>query len=174
MTRSPRPPIILASGSPRRRDLLATLGLPFTVLTSGVAEDADPALDPAALARHLARQKAEAVAATLAEGLVIGADTIVALGETILGKPRDADDARQMLRRLRGQRHRVISGLAVIDAAGGQSAVSAVTTRIASCYTNVVGFPLCEVAALLGRFGVVIDAPPPVCALADGSPCPRL
>ncbi len=213
MTAPTPPPIILASGSPRRKTLLATLGLPFTIITSGVDEVIEPGLDPAALVQRLAVSKAAAVADALAEGLVIGADTAVVLDDTILGKPIDAEDAARMLRLLRGQQHRVISGVAVVDAATGRQAASSVTTLvrmngydeaqigdyvvsgepmdkagsyaiqglggvlvagIEGCYNNVVGFPLCEVAALLGQFGVRVNGADPVCALADGSPCPRL
>ncbi len=125
------PPIILASASPRRRALLRALNLPFTVAVSGVDEDAvDPALDPQTMVRLLARQKAEAVAREVRFGLVIGADTTVVLDELALGKPADPDDARAMLRRLRGRLHHVISGVAVIDAASGQTEVGAVITPV--------------------------------------------
>ncbi len=209
-------PVILASASPRRRELMATLGLPYTVLTSNIAEDFDPALSPKEAVRWLARLKAETVAETLDRGVVIGADTIVVVEGVILGKPVDAADAGRMLRLLRGRAHQVISGVAVCDAAASRSvAVSAASTtvhmiactdaqiaayvatgepmdkagsyaiqgaggawisRIEGCYNNVVGFPLCEVVALLEGFGVfpARAAGNPVCARPDGTACPRL
>ncbi|OEF98344.1 Maf family protein [Desulfuribacillus alkaliarsenatis] len=112
--------IILASQSPRRKELLAGLGLSFIVKVSAVDEDQATrdasTLTPAELAQRLSALKAEAVAAHLSEGIVIGADTIVVLGEEILGKPMDANDAEGMLRKLSGKTHLVISGVTVIDA----------------------------------------------------------
>jgi len=111
--------LILASGSPRRRQLLAHLGIPFRVVVPTVEESAAPPASgrPEELAEALALAKAEAVATQEKEGIVIAADTIVVDGETILGKPADGSEARATLRRLRGRTHRVITGLAVIDAA---------------------------------------------------------
>jgi septum formation protein len=127
---NPQPALILASGSPRRRQLLAALGLPFTVVTSGVPEDVAPGIDPVEAVLQLAQRKAEAVAVTLDRGLVIGSDTDVVLDDTILGKPADAADAARMLRLLRGRTHRVISGVAVLDTASGRIALGTVTTLV--------------------------------------------
>lgn len=110
-------PLILASGSPRRRELLGRLGLPFVILPSDVDETVPPGMPPEEVARTLARQKAAAVAPGQPGRVVIGADTVVIPqpGEaTILGKPRDDDDAARMLRALRGRWHRVATGIAVI------------------------------------------------------------
>ena len=110
--RTPR--LILASQSPRRQELLKILNLPFEVIPSGVDETTAPAdLAPASLARWLAEQKAKDLAARCPEAFVIGADTIVVLGEEVMGKPVDPDDARRMLRALAGHIHRVITGIAV-------------------------------------------------------------
>jgi len=109
-------PLILASGSPRRRELLGRLGLPFIVLPSDVDEMVPPGMTPEEVARTLARQKA-AVAAAWPGRVVIGADTVVIPrpGEgMILGKPRDDADASRMLRALRGRWHRVATGIAII------------------------------------------------------------
>jgi septum formation protein len=122
--------LILASGSPRRRTLLSELGVPFSVIVSDVAETADPELNPPEQAIALAEQKARAVAAKLAEGLVLGADTIVVLDGEILGKPVDDEDARRMLRRLAGRPHRVITGIALVDAATGAVSRSVVTSVV--------------------------------------------
>jgi len=126
------PQLILASRSPRRRDLLAHLGVPFRVVVPEVEEDAAPASSgqPEELAEALALAKAEAVARDEGEGIVIAADTIVVDGETILGKPADGAEAAEVLRRLRGREHRVITGLAVVDAASGWRAASHVVTPV--------------------------------------------
>lgn len=107
-------PLILASASPRRRELLARLGLPFDVAPSAVEEVAPVGLAPAAVARELALAKARAVAADWPGRVVIGADTVVALDGVIFGKPRDDAEAATMLRALRGRRHSVSTGVAVV------------------------------------------------------------
>src|SRR5438046_1675891 len=99
--RSKRPPLILASRSPRRRLLLKTLGLPFKVVPSGIAETSEERR-PERLVQDLARRKAQAVAKRLGEGLVLGADTLVIVGKEVLGQPRDASEAYRMLYRLSG------------------------------------------------------------------------
>ncbi len=114
-TQAPR--IILASASPRRRELLSTFGLPFDVLPSEVDESVDAATEaagPAHVAEMLALRKARVVAASHPDALVIGSDTIVVLDGQLLGKPADTDAARTMLRSLRGRAHDVISGVAVV------------------------------------------------------------
>lgn len=110
---------ILASASPRRRDILSHLGLPFTVRVADVDEQSDEP-NGAALVELLARRKALAVAHTLTEQekregtVVLAADTVVLDPDGhILGKPRDAEDARRMLRTLSGRTHSVVSGVAV-------------------------------------------------------------
>ncbi|MFC4455710.1 Maf family protein [Deinococcus sonorensis] len=107
--------LILASGSPRRRDLLTGLGLTFTVVVSDLDEVSDETA-PERVAEDLARQKARAVAERHPDALVIAADTLVALDGQILGKPRDTAENRVFLSRLSGQRHQVYSGVAVMDA----------------------------------------------------------
>jgi predicted house-cleaning NTP pyrophosphatase (Maf/HAM1 superfamily) len=116
--------LILASRSPRRRQFLAHLGLPFRVVIPQVEEDIAPIAtgQPEDLAEDLALAKAEAVAREEREGIVIAADTIVVDGDAILGKPADDLEAAATLRRLRGRAHRVITGLAVVDAGSGQLA----------------------------------------------------
>ena len=112
--------IILASQSPRRKQLLQGLGLSFIVISSSVDEDdvvskLSPET-PVELVRVLSESKAKAVAEMLSEGLVIGADTIVVLDQEVLGKPKSSQDARQMLQRLSGRTHAVISGVTIVDA----------------------------------------------------------
>lgn len=109
--------MILASGSPRRRDLLANLGVSFRVIVSGEAEDS-PERDPARLAGELAALKARAVAQSHPDAVVIAADTVVALGEELLGKPADEAENRAFVRRLAGRTHQVYTGVTVLS--GGQ------------------------------------------------------
>ena len=118
MTPSETPKIILASTSPRRRELLGRLGLPFEVVVSRYDEAllSPNGLAPAAYVQTLARGKAEEVAGRLADpsALVIGADTTVTLDGQFLNKPTDAADAARMLRALSGRTHEVYTGLCVI------------------------------------------------------------
>ncbi|MCS6841342.1 MAG: Maf family protein [Roseiflexus sp.] len=124
----PSPPLALASASPRRRELLAYLGVPFRVIATDAEEHAHPpppeivaALPPLALPLFdhptlRAWRKASAACASAPDSVIIGADTIVTLEGEVLNKPIDPDDARRMLRRLSGKTHTVYTGLAVIDA----------------------------------------------------------
>jgi septum formation protein len=109
--------LVLASSSPRRRELLGRLGLPFVIVPSDVDETLPDGAEPARAAEGLAIAKARAIAATRPGQTVIGADTIVVLDGTpprILGKPRDDDEAGAMLRALRGRWHSVSTGVAVV------------------------------------------------------------
>ena len=106
-------PLILASASPRRKELLAGIGLPFTVIPAEVTEHEDPDTDPREMVSHNAALKADWVAARHPVATVIGADTTVFVDRTVLNKPRDAAEARAMLRRLSGRSHTVFTGLAV-------------------------------------------------------------
>lgn len=107
--------IILASQSPRRRELLERMGITqFKIIPAQGEERADPNLSPAQLVEELSRQKAAEVAAKADSGsLVIAADTVVALDGRVLGKPRDREDAFAMLSALQGRRHEVYTGLTV-------------------------------------------------------------
>jgi len=124
--------LILGSGSPRRRELLACLGLPFRVVVPDLDEDLPATgLTPDQMAEGLARAKALAIAQHERAGLVLAADTLVIDGETVLGKPRDAVEAAAMLRRLRDREHRVITGLALVDAGRrGPALAGHVTTAV--------------------------------------------
>jgi septum formation protein len=112
-------PLILASGSPRRRELLAALGIPFTVVISNEPEPLLEGIAPREQTVQLALRKARSVASGLSEGWVLGADTIVVLEGEILGKPADPADAVAMLQRLRDRDHEVFTGLALVNAATG-------------------------------------------------------
>lgn len=126
--------LLLASASPRRRDLLTQAGFSFQVESIPVAEDPTPGEDPSHLVQRLAREKAEAVfharATTLSVKtdtplLVLGADTVVVCDEEILGKPLDDEDAARMLRLLSGRTHQVMTGVCLISPAGAEVAVEA-------------------------------------------------
>jgi septum formation protein len=104
--------VVLASGSPRRHELLAQIGVQFAVRVPDIDETPEPGEAPSVYVRRLAFAKAAAVSAAPDE-LVIAADTTVELGGEILGKPLDADDAASMLRRLSARTHRVHTGVAV-------------------------------------------------------------
>lgn len=115
-----RKKLILASQSPRRREILANLGVAFEVVTADT-DESSAECDPRRLVEELSLRKAEAVrAALLQKGydlentVILASDTVVAVDGLILGKPRDEDDAKAMLSRLSGRRHEVISGLALI------------------------------------------------------------
>src|SRR5512141_746928 len=111
------PSLLLASNSPRRRQLLALGGWTFGLDVSNVDETLIPGESPADYVRRLAWQKAQAVLPRAREEhIIIGSDTTVAIHGDILGKPLHEDEARQMLRRLRGNTHQVYTGIAVLRA----------------------------------------------------------
>lgn len=114
-----RPELVLASGSPRRREILTQLGLSFRVQTSQTDETINNLL-PAAAVEQLALRKAKAVAPGCDSALVIGADTVVALDGEILGKPEDGGDAARMLNLLQGRTHQVYTGIALVQVRSGQ------------------------------------------------------
>lgn len=124
-----RQPFILASASPRRRRLLEALGLVFRVVPSGVDERARPGR-PAERVLAWARDKAEAVARIHPSHWVLGADTIVVLGGTIFGKPKDPQDAARTLLQLSGRAHEVISGICLVHRGRGHLQTLAVTTQV--------------------------------------------
>ena len=109
--------LILASHSPRRKYLLKQAGLQFKVIPSHVDESTVPMTSPESYAKILAEQKAQDIARQYPDHYVIGADTVVLMEGTILGKPRSKDEARQMLTRLSGKTHQVLTGFAVCCAA---------------------------------------------------------
>lgn len=124
------PRIVLASASPRRCALLEALGLNIEVVVSD-APEVDAGAVPAAIVEANARVKRDAVAARLdRSALVIAADTLVFLDEHVLSKPTDKSEARAMLRRLSGNTHQVVSGVAVLDTATGRGVVGSETTDV--------------------------------------------
>ncbi len=122
--------LILASASPRRREILSRLDVPFSIEPSDVDETPRPHEGHEDLASRLALAKARDVAARHVAGLVIGADTVVERAGRLFGKPRDADDAARMLRLLRGGPHVVVTGLAVVRASDGEARTGAVSATV--------------------------------------------
>jgi len=125
--------IILASGSPRRRELLSLLGLPFEVITSEADEYTPPEWTPERIVRSLALRKAEAVAANSNQqqnAVIVGSDTIVVLDGLVLGKPVDEQDSRDTLKLLQGRSHQVYTGIACIGLPEGRTAVDYRVTTV--------------------------------------------
>jgi septum formation protein len=124
--------LVLASASPRRRELLAQAGFTFDVFTAYVPEVRKPGEDPIRFVTRLAREKAEAVAerhAVPADTIVLGADTIVLVDDEILGKPQDKADAARMLRLLSGRTHQVITGVCLLKGRERQRAAEVTFVR---------------------------------------------
>jgi septum formation protein len=142
------PALILASGSPRRRELLALLGLPFGCRVADIDESPLRGESPADLVRRLSLAKAQAIAkylnsdsvvaegsviasgSIIAEGRILASDTVVVLGDRILGKPRDEDEATRMLRELRTAPHHVLTGYALWDAVTGRHMADLAATHV--------------------------------------------
>lgn len=122
--------LILASRSPRRQLLLKQIGYTFVVHPSLVEERLDRNHSPAWNAKHLALKKAAEVASRVGGGIVVGADTIVVLGKSVLGKPRDRGEAKRMLRSLSGRSHCVYTGFALVDSETGRIHAEVVKTRV--------------------------------------------
>ncbi len=126
------PPLLLASGSPRRRDLLASVEIPFVIEIPEVDEIPLPGESPRDLTLRLARVKAREVAQRVprSEGIVLAADTTVVVDDTALGKPRDRDDAVATLQRLSGRDHQVLTGFCLLDQSTGREEAAVARTRV--------------------------------------------
>ncbi len=122
--------IILASASPRRKELLAQIGLKFAVESSEYQEEMHPELTPQQLARFFSREKAQAVARRHGNALVIAADTFGVFRGKIVGKPHTAAEARDMLTMLNGKMHTVITGFTIIDTETNRTISRSVATRV--------------------------------------------
>jgi septum formation protein len=129
-------PLVLASSSPRRAEILTAVGWPFETHPAGVDETRLEGEPPEDFVRRLAREKAEAVARTRLFGLVLGADTTVVVDGRILEKPRDEEDARRMLRLLGGCWHEVLTGVALVRAETGRVVVGIERTRVRFAETS--------------------------------------
>jgi septum formation protein len=112
-------PLILASSSPRRKDILDKLGVDFEIRPARIEETLSPGEGPEANAARLARIKALSVARALEHGTVIGCDTVVAVGDHVMGKPSSKEEARRILSSLSGRKQRVISGLCLVHVPRG-------------------------------------------------------
>ena len=125
--------VILASQSPRRKELMQLLEIPFVVRVADVEETLEQGLPPVEQVAQISRRKAEAVAHTL-QDVVIGADTVVVYGDAILGKPTDEADAARMLNMLSGKTHQVMTGLTVLHQGRiiSETVVTEVTFRMLS------------------------------------------
>ncbi len=122
--------IVLASASPRRREILKKAGLTFRVDASEYDEEIDARLSPHTLARRLSRHKAEAVAGRYKRAVIIAADTLVIFRGKIYGKPRTPAEAGRVLRILNGRKHSVITGFTVLDAGTGKKVTRSVETKV--------------------------------------------
>lgn len=174
--------IILASASPRRKQLLEQIGLQFTVIPSRAEEHILPGETPEQLVVRLSLDKASEVAnrSAIDGRWVIGSDTIVLCDNQVLGKPTDPQHAAQMLRMLSGQEHQVLSGFAILDRKTGEQRAEAVATRVrfrelteleieryiatgepadkAGSYA-IQGLGVCFVAAIEGSYSNVVGLP---------------
>lgn len=162
--------IVLASSSPRRQELITSLNLPYEVIASDVDETTEPGLTPAEIVEELSFRKAQAVYDHCAAGsrfesggVIVGSDTIVVLDDTVLGKPKDAEDAFRMLYSLQGRSHQVYSGVAVIDMQPCKSSATDLRTNVRAAAErneryNVTSEPqdraeACETTICLGQTG---------------------
>lgn len=124
------PILILASRSPRRRELLERMGISFQVMEPKVEEELGRGETPRAFVERIAREKATEVAQRAPGAWVLGADTIVVLGEEVLGKPRDEEEAASMLRRLSGRVHKVLTAFSLLNLAEGRSFQGVEETKV--------------------------------------------
>jgi len=123
------PPLVLASQSPRRAELLGRLALPFETLPADIDESYLSGETPPQHAERLSREKAQKIAAERPEAIVIGSDTIVVLDGEVLGKPRDQEHAVEMLTRLSGREHEVCTGVAIAHGSRVETALARVKVR---------------------------------------------
>jgi septum formation protein len=124
------PKLILASASPRRAEILRSVGWPFEALPAHIDESHEEGEKAGAYVERIALAKAEAAATHSPGSMVLGADTVVVIEDQILGKPRDEGDANRMLRVLNGRRHQVLTGVALVNDATGQSRVAHEVTDV--------------------------------------------
>jgi septum formation protein len=124
------PKLILASASPRRAEILRSVGWPFETLPAHIDESREESERADSYVERIALAKAEAAAARRPGSLVLGADTVVVIDDQILGKPRDEGGAQRMLRVLNGRRHQVLTGVALVNEVTGQSKVAHEATDV--------------------------------------------
>ena len=160
--------IILASASPRRAELFRSLGVQFEIVVSDALEREEHPASARDLAIHNAQVKARAVAARHLESLVIGADTVVVLGERVFGKPRDLNDARRMLRELSARSHRVITGVCLIHGVERSFAVET-SVQFRTLSDDDIERYIAAVNTLDKAGAYAIQEGPPVVATIEGS-----
>jgi len=131
------PKLILASGSPRRAEILTAVGWQFTKQVADVDESIRQSETPENYVRRLAKEKAVAIAVLHENALVLGADTTVVINDEIIGKPVDLNDARAMLKKLSGNRHEVLTGVALVKVSSSESQVPSLETVVAFERTRV-------------------------------------
>ncbi len=134
------PKLILASGSPRRSEILTSVGWDYTKHVADIDESERAGELPEDYVVRLAREKAEAVAVNYSNEIVIGADTTVVIGEQIIGKPLDHDAARRMLSMLAGNWHEVITGIAVVKNGETSSAMQRTRVKFAPMSDSEINF----------------------------------
>jgi septum formation protein len=130
--------LILASGSPRRKELLERIGLEFEVIPSG-AEEVITKQNPSEVVEELSLQKASDIAAQIPEGIILGADTVVCQDGQIMGKPKDRRDAGEMLQKLQGRSHQVFTGVTVLVKTSEE-----LCQHTFSCETKVHVYPMTD------------------------------
>ena len=122
--------LVLASESPRRRELLEMIGLSFRVAKSNVEEKFNPRLRARGQAEYLSLQKAQAVAERFVDAIIIGVDEVVTIDSDVLGKPDNNESARRMLEKLQGRVHRVITPYTIIDSPTKRTVTESVETKV--------------------------------------------
>ena len=154
------PKLILASGSPRRSEILNSVGWEFEKHVADIDETEFPGEVPAAYVERLAREKAEAVAVNFPGRYVLGADTTVVIDDLIIAKPVDLDDARRMLRLLSGRWHEVLTGVAIVNNSNTISAVESTKVKFAELTNEAVEFLVQEGSPLdkAGAYAVQAQA----------------
>lgn len=130
MSKKDIPELILASASPRRRQLLAEAGIAYKNFPVDIYENIDSAEKPEAACQRLASEKALAAAPAFPDKIVLGADTLISLNDCIIGKPRSEDDARRLLARLSDNTHRVLTGVCLYQADSGLKSVWYAETKV--------------------------------------------
>jgi len=150
--------LILASASPRRRELLSKLDVAFDVVVADVTEHEDPSTDPKVMVAHNAALKADWVAARHPDALVLGADTTVFIDQAVLNKPRDLIEARAMLKQLSGRTHTVFTGVALRRQRDGvkvdEGVASQVTFRVLDDAVIDAYFKLVNPLDKAGAYGI--------------------
>jgi septum formation protein len=130
MNNSSMKKLVLASTSPRRKEILEMVGFSFRTTKSNVIEKFNPRLSPRGQAESLSQQKAEAVAERYKDAIIIASDTVVAIDNESIGKPEDVADAKRLLRKLHGRIHSVYTAFTIIDIATKKTVTKSVQTKV--------------------------------------------